>query len=562
MWLLLLAQLAQQPAKPAAPAAPSASAPAKPKPEPTQPTQPTVPQVGTTGVVEARTTQAEGTNVLPVDPRTTRDDQFDPRAAAQAADEQREAVARAQAVQRNAALTGTRIRVVDPAGNPVQHRPIEITTTASVVGGYNSNVIQTSDVLGGPVTKRAAMYNAVEGRVELEFWGRGEEPQAVSVQVLGQQYYKLDSGPSLPQDGSVLALYGGGFALGKSTRLGIRAFSSIQTLNSSRQQDGVLFQIDPANLQRTFTLSNLTFQIQHEITPTTRYIHLFGATMSTTLRDEPSLLADGSRLFHRGLDYVQFNTTGAVVHDFGSKVRGFFDVEYEGIYNNFFLDFTRQVPVRRGDFSQHLVRSNLGSTYIFSDALSATGRIGGAIATVPSLSQPAPPPDPNDPNALDANDRSAIVTPQGTAEILYQKPTFNAELIAGYTFGSVNPRIGFGRTFQVDAVIGGVPFPSDKVLRNVAILGTGTVSRAILRPTNEGDAFLSFIGATALVRYKLTSWLGALGGYSMRYVNFSGTLAAPDLMRHQVFFGLSGFFTTDTTEPPPLSVFAPPRPTG
>jgi hypothetical protein len=83
-----------------------------------------------------------------------------------------------------------------------------------------------------------------------------------------------------------------------------------------------------------------------------------------------------------------------------------------------------------------------------------------------------------------------------------------------------------------------------------------------LRPTNEGDAFLSFIGATALVRYKLTNWLGALGGYSMRYVNFSGTLASPDLTRHQVFFGLSGFFTTDTTEPPPLSVFAPPRPTG
>lgn len=502
--------------------------------------------------------------MLPVDPRTTRDDQFDPRAAAQSAEDQQGAAIRAQAhAQQTSALTGSRVRVVDPEGRIVQHRPIEITSTASIVGGYNSNVIQTQDTLDGPVIRRSALYNAIEARVSIDFWGKSDEPQSLSVQVLGQQYYKLHSGePSLPQDGSILALYGGGFTLGKNTRLGVRAFSSVQTLNSTRQQDGVLFQVDPANLQRTFTLSNLTFQLQHEITPTTRYVHLVGATMSTTLRDEPSLLADGSRLFHRGLDFVQFNTIGAVLHDFGTKVRGFFDVEYEGIYNNFFLDFTRVVPVRRGDFSQHLVRSNIGATYIFSDALSGTGRVGGAVATVPAPSLPPDPAGPADPNALDPNDRSVIFSPQASGELLYQKPTFNAELIAGYTFGSANPRIGFGRTVQVDAVVGGVPFPNDKGLRNIAVLVTGSVSRAILRPTNDGEAFLTFIGATALVRYKLTNWLGALGGYSNRYVNFSGTLAAPDLMRHQVFFGLSGYFTTDTTEPPPMSVFAPPRPTG
>lgn len=570
MWLLLLAQLAQpapQPAPkpataPAAQPAPSAAAPT----QPTQPTQPTRPAVGSGAappVVDPRTTAPEGSNVLPVDPRTTRDEQFDPRAAAQAAEDQRELTARAQArAQQMTALTGTRIRVVDPEGRLIQHRPVEITASTSIVGGYNSNVIQTADFEGGPITKRAALYNALEGRVELDFWGKAEEPQSVSVQVLGQQYYKLDDGPSLPQDGSILALYGGGFSLGKSTRLGIRAFTSLQTLNSTRQQDGVLFQVDPANLQRTFTLSNLSFQLQQEINSSTRYVHVLGATMSTTLRDEPTLLQDGSRLFHRGLDYVQLNTLGAVIHDFGTKVRGFADLEYEAIYNNFFLDFTRETPVRRGDFSQHLGRANLGSTYIFSDALSATGRAGVAVATVPSPSFPPLPVDPNDPNALDPNDRSAIVSPLGSAEILYQKPTFNAELIAGYTFGSANPRIGFGRTVQVDAVVGGVPFPNDKRLRNIALLFTGSVSRAVLRPTNDGEAFLTFVGMTALVRYRITNWLGALGGYSNRYVNFSGTLAAPDLMRHQVFFGLSGFFTTDTTEPPPLSVFAPPRPTG
>ena len=75
----------------------------------------------------------------------------------------------------------------------------QMTSGTSIVGGYNSNVIQTSEFEGGPITKRAALYNALEGRVELDFWGKAEEPQSVSVQVLGQQYYKLDDGPSLPE---------------------------------------------------------------------------------------------------------------------------------------------------------------------------------------------------------------------------------------------------------------------------------------------------------------------------------------------------------------------------
>ncbi len=512
------------------------------------------------------TTLAEGTGLLPIDPRTTRDEQFDPRAAAQAEEERREAAAQVLRAQQRSASRGARgARLLDPEGRPVQHRPTEITTFASLVAGYNSNVIQTQDVENGPVTPHPAAYNAVEGRVELEFWGKGEEPQQLSLQVLGQQYYKLDNGPALPQDGSVLGLYGGGFSLGRSTRLAIRAFSSVQTLNSSRQQDGALFQVDPANVQRTFTLSNLTFQLLQEISPTTRYVHVVGATASTTLRDEPSLLSDGSRLFHRGLDYVQLNTSGTVLKDVGQSARVFGDVEYEGLYNNFFLDFTRNVPVRRGDFSVHVGRVNAGATYFASEALSVTGRGGVAVGTPPPISVPTPAPVPGtpvDPNALDPDDRSLIVSPQAGGEVLYQKPTFEAQLSAGYVFGAANPRIGYGRTTSIDGLIGGVPFPSHATLRNVAVLMTGTVSRAVLRPNNDGEAFLTFAGVTALVRYRLTNWLGALGGYSNRYVNFSGTLAAPDLLRHQVFFGLSGFFTTDVTEPPPLSVFSPPRPTG
>ncbi len=588
MWLLLLAQLAQ-PAKPAPvpPTPPARTAPKPAEPAPSSASSASgsaspsnAPPSGSSGsssssstssgsasaaggvpveVRDPRTTGAEGRDIIPLDPRTTRDEQFDPRAAAQAEEERREAAARVQRAQQQAGA-GSRVRLIDPEGRLVQHRPLEITTTASLVAGYNSNVIQTTAVANGPVERHPALYNAVEGRVELEFWGKGEEPQQLSLQVLGQQYYKLDD-VSLPQDGSVLGLYGGSFALGRSTRLGVRAFSSVQTLNSSRQQDGVLFQVDPANLQRTFTLSNLTLQLSQEITPTTRYVHVAGVTASTTLRDEPSLLNDGSRLFHRGLDYLQFNTSGTVLHDFGQKVRGFADVEYEGLYNNFFLDFTRVVPVRRGDFSVHVGRANTGATYFASDALSLTGRVGVSVATPPPISVPAVP-DPNAPPGLDPDDRSAIFSPQGGAELLYQKPTFDAQLSTSYTFGSANPRIGYGRTFAIDGHIGGVPFPSDRTFRNFAVLVTASVNRAILRPNNDGDGKLTFIGMTALVRYKVTNWLGLLGGYSNRYVNFAGTLAAPDLMRHQVFFGVSGYFTTDTTEPPPLSVFAPPRPTG
>jgi hypothetical protein len=616
MWLLLLAQLAQ-PAKPPArpprapttkPAEPApAPKPAEPAPAPSASDPASKPSAGdgpkgwggspppkepAPGAASATpltladpkdprtgsTTIAEGTGLLPIDPRTTRDEQFDPRASAQAEEERREVAARIQrAQQRSASRGGRGARLLDPEGRPVQHRPTEITTFASLVAGYNSNVVVSPATPGGapidpgaPLKSSPAAYTALEGRVDLDFWGKGEEPQQLSFQMLGQQYNKLYSGePDLPPDGSVLGLYGGGFRLGNSTRLAIRAFSSVQTLNGARQQDGAVFQPNLGDTQRTFTLSNLTFQLLQEISPTLQYVHVVGASVSTTLRDQPTPLQDSAgrefNLFHRGLDFVQVNTSGTVLKEVGQHARVFADVEYEGLYNNFFLDFTRNVPVRRGDFSVHVGRVNAGATYFASEALSLTGRGGVAVGTPAPISVPTPPPAPGapvDPNALDANDRSLIVSPVGGAEVLYQKPTFQAQLNAAYTFGTLNPRLGYGRTVSVDALVGGVPFPSDRTLRNVALLVVGTATRAVLRPDNTGEGFLTFVSVSALVRYRLTNWLGALGGYSNRYVNSSGTLGAPDLVRHQVFFGLSGFFTTDVTEPPPLSVFAPPRPTG
>ncbi len=598
MWLLLLAQLAQPakppPAKPkpapttvaakpaeAPSAAPAASPAAEPADKGNKPAYP-IPASGASASAASGapvtladpkdprtsgTTLAEGTGVLPIDPRTTRDDQFDPRASAQAEEERREAAARVLRAQQSA-LGGSRVRLVDPDGQVVQHRPLEITTAASIIGGYNSNVI-TTDRDG----KRAAIYTSLEGRVELDFWGKGEEPQQVSLQVLGTEYAKLDGGPTHPADGSVLALYGGGFALGKSTRFAVRALTSVQTLNSSRQQDGALFLLEPnQSSQRTFTLSSATLQLLQEISPTTRYAHVAGATAVTTISDTPAVFSDGSRIFHRGLDAIQFNTSGTVLRDFGQAVRGFADVEYEGLYNAVFDDFTRRIPVRRGDFSVHVGRVNAGSTVFLSDALSTTARAGVAVASPPSSPcvPGAPPtlagvtpescPTP-EPGELDPSDRSLIVSPQLSGEALYQKPTFDAQLGASYTFGSANPRLGYGRTVAVEGHVGGIPFSTDKVLKNVAVLFTATASRAVLRGS-FGEGKLTFVGMTALVRYRLTNWLGALGGYSGRYVNLAGDLAAPDFVRHQVFLGLSGFFTTDQTAPPPLTVFAPPRPTG
>ncbi len=515
------------------------------------------------------------------------------------------AIARAQ---QRSGVAGARVRLLDAEGRLVQHRAVEYTGAVSLSGGYITNVVQTQvqsevDRLGptaAPTTRRPAFYNALEGRVDIDFWGAGEEPQQLSFQVLGQHYYSLDKNIPLPDDGTLLGLYTGGFRLGKSTNLGLQLFSSVQTLNSARQQDGPLVSGQllgqALSQQRTYTLSSLASQLRQEITPTVNYVHAASVTASTTISDAPTELADRSLLFHRGLDYLQFVTSGTVIKDFGPSVRGLFELEYEGNYNNFFLDFTRDPPVRRGDYSIHIVRPSVGLTYYANENLSLTGRLGTALATPQSRSLPPPAPlEDGIPVQDPEGDRSLIFSPAATGELLYQKPNFLMQATAGYNYGSFNPRLGYGRTLSSELQVSGVPFAADRNLKRIAVLFTSSLSRSIVtvngslataiqRPDLIGDqARLQFLGASALVRYGVTNWLGLVAGYSARYVTFQltdfepppppqpGDLPGelerrrdlqPEVVRQQFFIGVSGYFTTDTAEPPPLTVFAPPRPSG
>ena len=73
---------------------------------------------------------------------------------------------------------------------------------------------------------------------------------------------------------------------------------------------------------------------------------------------------------------------------------------------------------------------------------------------------------------------------------------------------------------------------------------------------------LSFTAASAEFRYSVNTWLGLLGGYDVRYAVFEGQGALPSLLRHVVFLGLSGFFTTEKTLPTLQTFVSPVKPPG
>jgi hypothetical protein len=76
----------------------------------------------------------------------------------------------------------------------------------------------------------------------------------------------------------------------------------------------------------------------------------------------------------------------------------------------------------------------------------------------------------------------------------------------------------------------------------------GTANRSVFR-TTDALSRITFVIASADLRYALNRWLGILGGYSFRYVLFEGAQQLPTLYRNVFFLGLTGYWNTDRTLP-------------
>jgi hypothetical protein len=507
---------------------------------PTTPTAPTAGEVRES--TDTRTTRGEGETKLkdPNDTRTTRDDQFDPLAPG-APMTQKDRLAYDPAFQSSPALRN-QSRIAEEDGTVFRPGGVDYGAQVALIEGYNDNVVQTQNVLDGPVTRHPSPFTGVDIELNLRTWTSPFDPHEFRIQVRAQHYTPLENFDQ-PDDGAVIASYTGQFTLGKRDVLVNRFITTVATLNSSRLSDGPLFLVEPASLQRTFTLTNARMQLTHEIAQRWRYLHGVDIAVGTTLHDAP--VQTGTQLIaHRGLDFIQPGTDGQITYDLTDSDIVSFKLRYEQSRNYFLLDFTKQPAEFLGVATTHVGEATAGLTHSFSESLRWLTSVGFALATAPPL-------DP---------DTRLIGSPVGVTELLLTKQYWLFNVNASYTYGSASPRLGFGPSAQTSSSLSGYPFPHTVGLRNLAVLLSGTANRSAFR-TTDALSRISYVAASLEGRYALNRWLGILGGYNYRYVLFEGAQAQPNLYRHVFFLGLSGYWNTDRTLPL-LTTFSAPLSAG
>ncbi len=509
------------------------------KAPPTTPTAPTAADVRES--TDTRTTRTEGDVKVkdPNDTRTTRDEQFDPRAEAPGL--QRDRLAYDPAFQSSPALR-TQARLAQEEGTVFRPGGVDYGAQLAIVSGYNSNVVQTQDVLNGPVRHHPSPFTGLDMELTMRLWSSALDPHEFRVQVRGQHYTPLD-GYKEPDDGAVVGSYTGQLTLSPRDVLVSRLLTTVATLNSSRLSDGPLFLVEPASLQRTFTLTNARSQLTHELSSRWRYIQGVDVAIGTTIRDAP-IDAGGRFINHHGLDFIQPGVDAQLSHDLTDSDVASFRLRYEQSRNYFLLDFTRQPAELVGSATTYVGEANLALTHSFSDSLRWLNDAGFAVATAPPL-------DP---------DRRKIFSPLVVTELLLTKQYWVFNVNASYTYGSASPRLGFGPQAQTSTSLSGYPFPHTRGLRELAVLVTATANRSAFRAATA-LARISYVAASAEGRYAVNRWLGILFGYNYRHVVFEGEQAQPTLSRHVIFLGLSGYWNTDRTLPT-LTTFEAPLTSG
>ena len=414
----------------------------------------------------------------------------------------------------------------------------------ALVEGYNSNVVQTQDVAGGPGHPHPSPFTGIDASAMMRHWTSPYDEHEFRVQFRGQHYTPLEN-YSQPDDGSLNLGWAGQFSLSKTTVLTGRILSTASTVNSSRLSDGPLFQIDPSSQQRTYTLTNARFTLVHEISPRWRYVQGVDVDVSTTLNDAPIVRPDGTSFVHRGVDYVQPGIDGALYHDLDERNIGDIKVRYAPTYTAFLIDYSRSPPNYLGHATTHLVEGEVGFAHAFSERFRSLTNVGVVMSGAPPL-------DP---------DRRPIVSPIVNEELVYAKQYWFTTLNASYSYGSANPRLGFGPAVGGGFTMEGTPFPSG-ALRRLDVIINGIVTRAAFSQGPGSLARLSLYQGSAEIRYGITTWLGLIGGYTARYATFEGADAFPSLMRHIVFFGVSGYWTTDRSVPSLETFVSPVNPPG
>lgn len=429
----------------------------------------------------------------------------------------------------------------NPDGSAVRYGGFEYALIATALVGYNDNVVQTlEDPVDRLVRRRGSPFIGVDVMGIVQHLGKRTDHD-FRLQLRGQHYVPISKGYNFTDDGTINAGWSMRHEAAKQTTLGVFLVSTLSTLNSSRQSDGAVFRIDPYSAQRTFTLTTGRIAIEQELGERWRYIHGVNLAVSTVLDDAPILLQSGARIAPRGIDFVQPSTDATLFHDLSYEDILFATLRYEYLYSRIAYDLSSNPPRNAGPITTHLSEARVGWTHLFSPSFSATSTVGTQLAT-PFSADP---------------DQRVILSPIVQETLAYVKPAFYAGVQASYSYGSVNPRIGFGTTLDASATAVWTPFERVRVLRDFSLLANALLSRAALRATAAESQTLNVYAGSFEARWAVSHNVALMGGANYRYAGIAGSDTIPPLWRTMVFVGLTYFWNTQRVMPP-LTNFAPP----
>lgn len=422
--------------------------------------------------------------------------------------------------------------------------PTDDVARVAITQGYNSNTYQAQDNPNLPVIERhPSPLTSVDADVELRFLGRDLDSTTINVEGRADHYEPLQP-QSQSDDGAFNLALESSLTLGPRTTLQLRDTTSVASFDAAHVTDGTIFAFDPTQVRSTYWLDDVSVSVVHRLSPTWRLTQSLGGIASGTIASAPTATASGELVEHRGLDYLMPYLETDLYKELTRRAAGDLALVYQYAYQLYVYDFTQTPPRNIGPDKQAFLTGLAGYTYHLSPEISVVARGGGVLSS-------APPRD---------IDQRPILAPAVLGEFYWTRPLFSLVATGGYTWGTVNPRLGDGPTATGTLMAVGVPRPIGS-WKNLAIVARAQFEYSQLITGVNESTKLGLYAAGFQLRYALNRWLGLLAGYDARYATLDtpGTYQPP-FVQNVVYFGLSGYWSTDRDELPLTTFAAPMKP--
>lgn len=414
----------------------------------------------------------------------------------------------------------------------------------AITEGFNSNTYQAQDNPNIPIIERhPSPLTTVDADLELRFLGRDADRTTINVEGRLDHYEPLQR-ENQSDDGAFNMALATTLTLGPRTSLQLRDTGSVASFDAAHVTDGTLFAFDPTQVRSSYWLNDLGASVVHQLSRTWRVTLSAGGIAAGTISSAPQLTTTGELVEHRGLDYLMPYVETDLYKDLTPRAAGDLMLIYQYAWQLYVYDFTQTPPRNIGPNKQAFLTGLLGYTYHVSPEIAVVARAGGVLSS-------APPRD---------IDQRAILSPAALGEIYWTRPLFGLVASGGYTWGTVNPRLGDGPTATGSLLAVGVPYPIGE-WKNLAVVARAQFEYSDLITGVNQSTKLGLYAAGFQLRYALNRWLGVLAGYDARYATLDAPGSYnPPFIQNVVYFGFSGYWSTDRDQLPLTTFAAPMKP--